>query len=200
MSNSCPNCHRPLNVCRVAELKNFPEPDTRVLEVYLRQELAAEMRTCNQLAKVYEKLAKNCRPEPSTECVEMQNLSNSKLHVTSKGRQDLEAALAIAFGGKKAVGYKRLDSLLLFYYWSESHVVDFVLPVDYKEAAEIAWKWLAQGTTVPKEPKPDIDGHVAPGAFSVDAGHFGKLSDEDPYLNADQVLAAVAPQWALYHK
>lgn len=136
-------------------------------------------------------------------------MDNRRLDITSVGHQALKHAMAIAFadltGG--ATHWAVVQGCLVLF-WAAPYrggelyrvgsetvePVQFLVPMAPEGAAAATMEWLeSDRATMP--PEPDIDGHCKPG-WRV----FNHDTEGQHLFGIYQVLLAVQPVWAQYHK
>jgi hypothetical protein len=126
------------------------------------------------------------------------DMDNFRIDITALGDNVLAAAIALAFGDRKAIGYmvSNNNALVarLVFLWSMSEKREGMIPLPFKmaapQAAEFARAWLAEADY---GQQPDHDGDNSRGwrVFNEAWGHVDGLWG---------AIVAVQPAWAMHGK
>lgn len=113
-----------------------------------------------------------------------------RVHVRGDKQEQFDAAVRLAFAGRRQLTHWLVKDEWLYLYWHGSEgATPLPSPMKADHAIPFVWGWL-EGQE-PADRRPDIDGTVSPRGFEVETTDEGMWS---------YAFARVRKIWALYGK
>jgi hypothetical protein len=123
-------------------------------------------------------------------------MSNFKLALTSRGKNNLMSAVSIIRGSHSTMTHYAITEDVggagrLTLYWTDckdTNILPYPLDTDEK-ITDFVWNWLSSAK---RGIEPDIDGHCTEDGFSL------RTFEQDGYRW--QMALTIAAEWSVHHK